>query len=275
MPYAKVNGAKLWYEIKGKGEPIAQVHGAGFGHDNFGMVSPILSKKFQVLDYDMRGYGLSERPIQEYSMETWADDLANLMDGVGWSSAHIHGTSMGGMIAQQFAVKYPEKTRTLILGCTACKSDETVKLTFRTWKRIAQTGGMGEEALAGILATQALSRNFLDGPKGPETVKQIQEVMGRNNKVEVFSAACDAIIRFDITTQLRKIKAPTLIMAGDQDIMTPLDQGPKGGGARIIHKLIHGSKLEIIKGCGHTFLFERPAESARTIIEFINSQKNK
>ena len=273
MPYAEVNGVKLWYEIKGKGEPIAQIHGAGFGHDNFGMVSPILAKKFQLLDYDMRGYGLSDRPIQEYSMEVWADDLAALMDHIGWDSAHIHGTSMGGMIAQEFAIKYPEKTRTLIIGCSACKCDETVKLTFRTWKRIAQTLGMGEEALAGILATQALSRAFLDSPKGPETVKLIQEVMEKNNRVEVFSSACDAMIRFDSTKQLKKIKAPTLIMAGNQDIMTPIDQGPKGGGSRVIHKMIRGSKLKIIKGCGHTFLFERPEESARIITAFINAHK--
>src|SRR5713226_19022 len=101
MPTVNFNGAKHWYDLKGKaGRPIiVQIHGAGFGHDNFASVSPLLAKEYQVLDYDLIGYGLSDRPVQHYDMKVWADDLAGLMDVLKIERAHIHGTSMGGMIA--------------------------------------------------------------------------------------------------------------------------------------------------------------------------------
>src|SRR3989442_13273593 len=106
---AQVNGVSLWYEISGDGEPVVQIHGAGFGHFNFAPATPELSKRFRVVDYDMRGYGQSDRPVQRYDMEVWADDVAGLLDALGLDAAHVHGTSMGGMIAIVFAGKYPQR----------------------------------------------------------------------------------------------------------------------------------------------------------------------
>ena len=77
---AKVNGVELWYEVTGEGEPVIQIHGAGFGHFNFAPATPGLAEHFQVIDYDMRGYGQSDRPVQRYDMEVWADDAAGLLD---------------------------------------------------------------------------------------------------------------------------------------------------------------------------------------------------
>jgi alpha-beta hydrolase superfamily lysophospholipase len=105
MPEAWVNGVRIWYQETGVGEPVIQIHGAGFGHFNFSTATPILSNSFRCIDFDMRGYGKSERPFQPYDMEVWADDVAGLMDHLGLRSAHINGTSMGGMVAQQFAAK--------------------------------------------------------------------------------------------------------------------------------------------------------------------------
>src|SRR3990170_3549923 len=76
----EVNGVNLWYRISGEGEPVAQIHGAGFGHFNFAPATPGLAKHFQVIDYDMRGYGQSDRPVQRYDMEVWADDAAGLLE---------------------------------------------------------------------------------------------------------------------------------------------------------------------------------------------------
>ena len=75
---AEVNGVNLWYQVSGEGEPVVQIHGAGFGHFNFAPATPELSKHFRVVDYDMRGYGQSDRPVQDYDMEVWADDIAAL-----------------------------------------------------------------------------------------------------------------------------------------------------------------------------------------------------
>ena len=76
MAFAEVNGVKLWYEMTGDGAPVVHIHGAGFGHFNFATATPIASKYFRCIDFDMRGYGQSEKPIQPYDMEVWADDVA-------------------------------------------------------------------------------------------------------------------------------------------------------------------------------------------------------
>src|SRR4051812_49150629 len=98
MSIASINGINLWYEERGTGEPVIQIHGCGFGHSNFSTATPYLSEYFRIIDFDLRGYGQSDQPIQRYSMEVWADDIAALMEHLNIKKAHIHGTSMGGMI---------------------------------------------------------------------------------------------------------------------------------------------------------------------------------
>ena len=117
----QVGDVRLWHRITGEGDPVVQIHGAGFGHFNFDPATPELSQRFRVIDFDMRGYGASDRPIQDYDMEVWADDVAGLLDALGIDRAHVHGTSMGGMIAIVFAGKYPERTRSVVINCAAAK----------------------------------------------------------------------------------------------------------------------------------------------------------
>jgi pimeloyl-ACP methyl ester carboxylesterase len=97
---AHINGARIWYEVRGEGEDyLLQIGGAGFAHENFGFVTDAMTPHFKVIEFDLRGYGLSERPEQEYSMDLWADDINWLFDAIGVERAHVHGTSMGGMVA--------------------------------------------------------------------------------------------------------------------------------------------------------------------------------
>ena len=159
-----VNGVDLWYRITGEGEPVFQIHGAGFGHFNFDPCTPELAKHFQVVDYDMRGYGASARPVQDYDMEVWADDLAGLMDALEIDQAHVHGTSMGGMIAIVFAGKYPARTRSVVINCAAAKLGASGRLIFKNWIDIARLDpeGPGSRLLAELITWQALSKRFLE-----------------------------------------------------------------------------------------------------------------
>jgi pimeloyl-ACP methyl ester carboxylesterase len=269
MPDVTVNGCRLWYELKGSGDHLVQIGGAGFAHENFGFVTEGMAQHFTVIDFDLRGYGLSDRPAQRYTMEVWADDIAALLDAIGVERAHVHGTSMGGMVAIKLAAKYPEKVDGLVLDCTAAKSDFMCRARFEVWKGLAKAYGMGSRELALELATQALSRPFLDSPRGPEVVEVIQGVLERNCSVEIFCAACDAMIEMDLTPDLGKITAPTLVMDGDQDILTPLDQGPDGVGNRAIAEAIRDAELYVIAGSGHTNLMEEPELSTRVVVEFL------
>ena len=168
---AEVNGVKLWYEVSGEGEPVVQIHGAGFGHFNFAPATPELSKQFKVVDFDMRGYGRSERPLQHYDMEVWADDVAGLLDALGIEAAHVHGTSMGGMIAIVFAGKYPQRTTSVVINCAAAKLGMAGRLTFKNWIDIARMDpdGPGSRILAELIAWPSTIAAIAHGSGSPPT----------------------------------------------------------------------------------------------------------
>jgi len=177
---ARVNGADLWYDVTGEGEPVMQIHGAGFGHFNFAPATPELAKSFRVVDFDLRGYGASDRPLQHYDMEVWADDVAGLMDVLDIETAHIHGTSMGGMIAIVFAGKYPQRTTSVVINCAAAKLGAAGRLVFKNWIDIAtlDPDGPGSRVLAELIAWQALSRAFLETPDGvADSAKGIEQIV--------------------------------------------------------------------------------------------------
>lgn len=273
MARKEVNGVNLWYQETGNGDPVIQIHGAGFGHFNFATATPILSKHFRVIDFDLRGYGQSDRPLQHYDMEVWADDTAGLMDALGIAKGHIHGTSMGAMIAQQFAAKYPEKVDRLVLNCGAAKLDYAGVLTFRGWIDISESMGCGSRTLAELIAVQALSRKFLDSETGRGAVDMIQDILEKSNRKEVYQRACQAMIDMDLRPLLPTIKAPTLVIGGDEDIMTPWVMGASGAGQEYMAQHIPGARKYVVKGSNHSTLFDGTEENCRVVIDFFNGNE--
>ena len=267
---AQVNGVDLWYEVSGEGEPVVQIHGAGFGHFNFAPATPELAKRFRVVDFDMRGYGRSDRPVQHYDMEVWADDVAGLLDALDIREAHVHGTSMGGMIAIVFAAKYPERTASVVINCAAAKLGVAGRLVFKNWIDIAtlDPDGPGSRILAELIAWQALSRAFLETPEGVAAIDTIQQILRDSNRLEVFNAACEAMCDMDLRGWLPKITSPALVLGGDEDLMTPWDQGPGGAGQQAIADTIPGAETHVIRGSNHSTVFDNTAEHNRVVIDF-------
>jgi 3-oxoadipate enol-lactonase len=120
MPTKKVGDINIYYEIHGKGEPLVLIMGYGLSSAAWSPVLPALAQKYKVITFDNRGAGKSDKPDGPYTMDMMAGDLAGLLDAIRIKAAHIFGISMGGMIAQHFALRYPERVRSLILGCTTC-----------------------------------------------------------------------------------------------------------------------------------------------------------
>jgi pimeloyl-ACP methyl ester carboxylesterase len=234
MPDARINGVRIWYKETGEGEPVIQIHGAGFGHFNFATATPILSRTFRCIDFDMRGYGQSERPLQNYTMEVWADDVVGLMDHLGLPVAH--GTSMGGMVAQQFAAKYPERAQRLVINCSAAKLDYAGVLTFRGWIDIAERFGVGSGPLAELIAMQALSRRFLDGPNGPGAVDMIQDILAKCNRVDIFKRACQAMARRVGLCGIEKHEDQRIDGVGDRRQSRPGPRLCPGAAGRRLHQ---------------------------------------
>ena len=118
MHAARVNGVNLAYELHGTGDPLVLIHGAQSDRSIFANLLPDFVDQFQVLIFDQRGSGQSEKPDIEYTMGMIADDTAALMEHIGFSAAHVYGVSMGGMIAQELAIRHGAAVRSLVLGCT-------------------------------------------------------------------------------------------------------------------------------------------------------------
>ena len=154
------------------------------------------------------------------------------------------------------------------------KCDWLAQTNFYLWKKIATDYGLDSEELALMLLTHAFSRAYLDemvSSGNLHSLSWMQDSIRRNASLTVFSDACDAMAETDITGLLGNVTAPTLVLHGDEDWLTPLDCGPGGAGARSIHEGIAGSELYILKGCGHGVLFERADEAVTKTIEFLQT----
>jgi pimeloyl-ACP methyl ester carboxylesterase len=272
MAKAHVDGAELWYELRGTGPHLVQIGGAVSAHEGYATVTDAMTEHFTVIDYDHRGYGQSDRPEQRYTMATWADDLEALLDAIGVERTHVHGGSMGGFIATLFAARYPDRVDRLVISGAVAKCDGMARTQFEVWKAIARAYGTDSDELAFELASKAFSRPFFDETFGPELVSQLREVVARNVEPEVFCDACDAMIEADVGAELARITAPTLLLCGSDDCLTPLDCGPDGIGMRRMAELIPGARLHVFEGCGHANLMERADESIRIVVDFLEGR---
>ena len=269
MPVVEVNGVDIWYRFTGEGETVVQIGGAVSAHEGYATITPGLSEHYRVLDYDHRGYGLSSRPDQHYTLEVWSADLAALMDVLGVEKAHVHGGSMGSFIALDFAARYPEKVDKLLMGAGAvAKCDAMGVHMFRLWQDIASAYGIASEELARELLTKAFARPFLD-EMGDEILWATKDVLERNTDLSVFIDACQAMIDTDVRGILPRVTAPALVMVGRHDILTPIDAGPEGAGARYVAENLPNGRMEIFEHSGHAHYVEEADRSIEVILDFL------
>ena len=249
---ANVNGTQIWYELSGSGDVVVQIGGAVSAHEGYEPVTPEIAKHFTVLNYDHRGYGLSARPKQQYTIQTWCDDLEALLAELNIEKAHIHGGSMGSFIAIAFAIKYPKRVGKLLLGAGAvAKCDQMGISHFRVWQYLAKSYGVGSFEVADELVNKAFSREYIDIQGREKLISLMQDTAQRNADTNVF------------------IEAPTLVMVGSEDVLTPLDAGPAGFGARKVAEAIKRAELCIFEGSGHGHYAECAEDSINAILGFL------
>ena len=149
MAKVSVNGCELYYEVHGQGDPLVLIMGLRRNVEWWYRQIPALSEKFQVIAFDNRGAGRSDKPAMEYSIRLFADDTAGLMDALDISEARILGISMGGYIAQELALNYPTKVNSLVLGCTGCGGDRAVIMTPERMEKFTANKGLNPEEILG------------------------------------------------------------------------------------------------------------------------------
>jgi len=259
----RVNGTRLYYEEHGRGEPLLLITGFTISSAVFEPVLDAYGAQFRCLIYDNRGSGRSGAPVRPTSMAELAADAAGLMRAAGVESAHAYGLSMGGMIAQELAIRFPERVRGLVLGGTSPGGPRAARPTLRELQALggAAAGGWrdGERSwLARWLFSDEFRRDH------PERVRELLPLFGRHRATpQGLWAHWWASVYHDTASRLHRIQAPTLVMHGERDAMAPI------ANARLLAQLIPDAELAVVPGAGHAYLLERSEASLALLTEWL------
>jgi 3-oxoadipate enol-lactonase len=242
----------------GPGEPVLLVHAIGCDHRMWDGLGEMLSPRFRVIRMDVRGHGRSAAPGGPYSLDDLADDARDVLNSLNIQKAHWVGLSMGGMIGQAFALRYPGRLRKLVLANTTSSYGTQGPELWAARVKAVSEGGMA------AVKELAMQRYFTDEFRASDVdvVDRIGEGFLATNP-EGYIACCHAIARLDFTGDLKRIKAPTLVIAGEKDVGTPLSM------SETLAREIPGAKLAVIRGAAHLSAVENPEEFARLVEQFL------
>jgi pimeloyl-ACP methyl ester carboxylesterase len=242
----------LWYERRGSGEPLLLITGFGISGAVFEPVLDRYAERFSCIVFDNRGSGRSQAPLRPTSMPELAADAVGLLDELGIASAHVYGVSMGGMIAQEVALRFPERVRGLVLGCTSPGGPRAVRPTVRELRVVAAAAASAPRSpVDGTLAAVLFSERFRRDE--PERARFLLEHFRRHlPAAQGVAAQLLASVFHDTVSRLDQVQAPTLVLHGERDVMAPLDN------ARMLAERIPNAELAIVPGAGHAYALERP-----------------
>jgi 3-oxoadipate enol-lactonase len=267
MPKMKINGIDLYYEEYGEGQPLLLISGLGQDHTVWYPILEHLKSSFRVILFDNRGVGQTDSPDAPYSTKVMADDIAGLLKGLNVKSAHIVGHSMGGLVAQQLAINYPETVSKLVLYSTYAR------IGVRAIKFMEFTGkffelGAIDTALKYII-TQLYSDKFLSNEV---LVNQTLEIMMKNPHPQTpvgYSRQFEACRLHDTRSQLSLIKIPTLLVAGGRDLFSMQEEVTE------LQKNISGAQLMLLPCAAHLSHLEMTGDFLDGINRFLAIPKLK
>lgn len=265
MPITKANGIDLYYEIHGEGEPLLLIMGLSLTSKSWFRTLPALTEHYKVIIFDNRGVGLSGKPNTPYSIGLMADDTKAVLDAAGVEAAHVYGISMGGMIAQRFMIKYPERVKSLILGCTTSGGTNHVQpsadVSMQMLSRASSTATPEEMAwaTAPILYSQAFIENHRN---------LVAEDIERRVEMPVLPYAyllqLQACMAHDTFNEINQINVPTLVIHGDEDKLVPYENG------ETLAEKIPNAEFLTIQGAGHIYITEANDLVNKRVLEFLN-----
>jgi pimeloyl-ACP methyl ester carboxylesterase len=258
MAFARNGSVQLWWDEVGIGDPVLLIMGFSWPAQMWHRLWPALSDEFRVIRFDNRGIGKSDVPPGPYTVGDMVADSIAVLDAAGVQRAHIFGASMGGGIAQEFALTHPDRVASLILGCTAAPDRvaepapkvpwlfKIIPPRFFLWRRIA--GGYGPNVPREVIEEdRAILKSTRQSTRG---------LLGQ----------AAAVAAYDSRSRVAGISAPTLVLHGDKDATVPLEEG------KILASLIPGARLEIFAGEGHNFMSSVDCPANHVVKEFLESQ---
>ena len=263
MPKIEVNGIQIYYELHGPEDADVLVlsNGVLMSTASWAFQTPVLSQHYRLLLYDCRGMWQSDHPPGPYSMELHADDLAALLDTLGIQQAHIGGISYGAELSMVFALKYPSKTRSLILSSAASHVDPLLKGWMESW--IAAARARDPEMFFRVTYPLNFSEAWI-------AANQAALDMARERYESLdFDALRELLLSFsqlDVTAKLHKIAVPTLVIVSEEDILKPRKY------SEIIACEIPNIEFVVVPHAGHAVCWEQPGVFNSLILGFLAKQ---
>ncbi len=259
------DGVKIHFTEWGNHEGPTVVFIHGLGADNLGWFRQrhAFGHDYHCVAVDNRGSGGSDKPPGPYDLERLAQDVVEVLDHLGLDAVHIVGASMGGALAQIIGVEHPERVLSLTLACTACEIGWRHEL-FGEWENVIRTQGMR--------AFSVKNFEWLFGPRSVRRLWPVAALLGPlilRAPEDAFVAQVEAIRTFQehSPTELGQISAPTLVITGSQDILTPVAD------AEEIASRIPNSELVVVRGAAHGFMVEGAKHFNRVVLEFLDRQE--
>ena len=264
MPKATVGDLEIAYDLTGSGPPVAMINGIGSPRAGWDLQVQSLSQYFTVLTFDNRdvgetGAGSEPKP---YAMRQFADDLVGLLDAIGWRSAHIVGASMGGAIAQEFAIGNPARTRSVSIVCSWPKSDPCMVELMTQWDQVFET--QGRVAWDRTTWLWVFTERFFNANPNPvpQLMKESEE-MPFPQLLESYLRQSAAFKGHDALERLPSISAPAHVIVGEEDIYTPIRYSLE------IANAIPGATLTTVPKAGHGLFWEQTDLFNRSLGNFM------
>jgi 3-oxoadipate enol-lactonase len=256
---AESTGVRIAWEAAGDGPPLLLIHGLGYARWGWGPVLAPLAERFRVLSFDNRGIGESDAPPGPYTARELADDAAAVLDAADVPRAHVVGTSLGGMVAQELALAYPERVDRLVLACTTPGGPQAHAMPERTVALIQEAATLAPEVALHRFVENALAT---DAPEG--LVERIFRLrLDHPPDPAGWQAQAAAGATFDAFERLGEIAAPTLVLHGTDDGVVDTRN------AALLAERIPDARVELFEGTGHLFFWEQPERFVRAVEEFL------
>ncbi len=276
MPKFEREGVSLHYEVHGDaGDPLLCVMGLGGDHMFWEFQTPVFARAHKTIVFDNRGAGRSSKPPGPYSVQLLADDAAALLAHLGIARAHVVGLSMGGMIAQDLAIRHGERVGALVLAATYARPDESVRRTSEEGAQRAMgsplamlQGGKIDPSAIDIkqvfrfMMSLVLSAEFIEREK--QWLRGLLErTLANEPSMEAFLAQVSAVLGHDAAADLERVRSPTLVLTGDADKLVRPHHSDE------LAQLIPGAKLVKVPGGTHGFNIEMAERFNKEVLDFI------
>jgi pimeloyl-ACP methyl ester carboxylesterase len=262
MPEIVQGNCRIYYECHGEGYPLVLIRGLGSNADHWYAQVPDLSRHFRVITFDNRGIARSTDPGGPFTIADMAEDTIHLMNGMRIEQAHVLGLSLGGMVAQEMAIRHPQRINRLVLVVTLCGGKQQIVAEDSVREKL-QRMVLENSADARIKAIDVFFA-LRTIQEHPQVLQQYAEVsMKYPASMEILQRQYDAVARHDTYDRLDRIKAPTLVLTGEEDVLIP------PGNSEILAEHIPGAELRVISGGGHQIMIEQSQACNQAIVAFL------